>query len=158
MKKNIFLFLILTFIIALSSPSFAQLKKDTGNPTISGILNSPRNDLLLGFIDPSKIQMHHSLSMSYSSFGGQGIMMNSYLNTINYQLSDNLFLQTNIGLLSSPYHTFGENSALNDPKLFGGAKLRYNINDNSSIQLQFDYAPYYYYQPSLGSYRFNEFE
>jgi len=158
MKKNIFLFLILVFLISLSTNSFAQLKKDTGNPSISGILSSPRNDMLLGFLDPSKLHMHHSFSMSYSSFAGQGVMLNSYLNTINYQLTDKLFFQTNIGLLSSPYHTFGENSSLSDPQIFGGAKLRYQFNDNSSIQLQFDYTPYYYYQPSLGGYRFNDFE
>lgn len=158
MKKNCFLLLLLFLFVSFTAEGFAQLKKDSGNPNISGILNSPNRDFILGFLDPSKIHMRHSFSMSYNALGGQGMMLSSYLNTINFQLSDKMFLQTNIGLLSSPYNTFGENFYLNNPQLFGGAKLKYQFNESSSLQLQFDYTPYYYYQPSLGSYRFNSFE
>ena len=158
MNRNI-LFLFVTLLVLLFSiNSYAQLKKDTGNPNISGILSSANKDFLLGFLDPSKIHMRHSFSMSYAGFSGQGMMLNSYMNIIDFQLSENLFLQTNIGLMNSPYNTFGEDFYLNDTKLFGGAKLKYRINDQSSIQLQFDYTPYYYYSPMLGSYRYNNFD
>ena len=147
-------FLVLFFVIN----SQAQLKNKTGNPNISSVLSAPNGDFLLGFLDPSKINMRHSFSTSYTGFSGQGMMLSSYLNTIDFQLSENLFLQTNIGLMNSPYNTFGEDFYLNDTKIFGGAKLKYRFNDKSSIQLQFDYSPYYYNYPSLGNYRYNNFE
>lgn len=157
--KKFHLFPILAIILLLTHvQGFAQLKKDSGNPNISGILNTPQNNTLFGFLNPSKIHMNHSFSMSYNALGGQGMMLSSYMNTINLQLSEHLSVQTNIGLLSSPYNTFGENFFLNDPKLFGGAKIKYQFNENSSVQLQFNYTPYFYYQPNIGSYRFNHFE
>ena len=158
MRKNFSILVLLFMVFFTYSSSYAQLKKDTGSPNISGVLSTPNSNFLLGFLDPSKIHMHHSFSMSYNSFAGQGMMLSTYLNTINFQLTEKLFLQTNLGLMSSPYNTLGENFQLNDPQLFGGAKLEYKFNENSSLQLQVDYAPYYYYQPSLGSYRFNSIE
>ena len=128
MNRNILFLFVALLVLLFSVNSHAQLKKDTGNPNISGILSSANNDFLLGFLDPSKIHMRHSFSMSYSGFSGQGMMLNSYLNTIDFQLSENLFLQTNIGLMNSPYNTFGEDFYLNDTKFFGGAKLKYRIN------------------------------
>ena len=157
MNRNINILMTVFLVLILAINSHAQLKKDTGNPNISSILTTSNGDFLLGFLDPSKIHMHHSFSTSYSAFGSQGMMLYSYLNTIDFQLSENWLLQTNIGLINSPYNTFGENFYLNDTKLFGGAKLKYRINDQSSVQLQFDYTPYYYY-PTLGSYRYNHFD
>ncbi len=156
MNRNITILMTVFLVLVFTINSQAQLKKDTGSPNISSILSTSNGDFLLGFLDPSKIHMHHSFSTSYSGFSGQGMMLTSYLNTIDLQLSENLFLQTNIGLMNSPYNTFGEDFYLNDTKFFGGAKLKYRISDKSSVQLQFDYAPYYYY-PTLGSYRYNNF-
>jgi hypothetical protein len=156
MNRNINILMTVFLVLVFAVNSQAQLKKDTGNPNISSVLSKPNTDFLLGLLDPSKVHMHHSFSTSYSAFGNQGMMLSSYLNTIDFQLSENLFLQTNIGLMNSPYNTFGEDFYLNDTKFFGGAKLKYRINDQSSVQLQFDYSPYYYY-PTLGSYRYNSF-
>ena len=157
MNRNINILMTVFLVLMFAVNSHAQLKRDSGNPNISSILSTSNGDFLLGFLDPSKIHMHHSFSTSYSAFGSQGMMLSSYLNTIDFQLSENWLLQTNLGLINSPYNTFGENFYLNDTKFFGGAKLKYRINDQSSVQLQFDYSPYYYY-PTLGSYRYNHFD
>ena len=157
MNRNITILMTVFLVLVFTINSQAQLKKDSGNPNISSILNTPNRDFLLGFLDPSKIHMRHSFSTSYTGFSGQGMMLSSYLNTIDFQLTEKLLLQTNIGLMNSPYNTFGEDFYLNDTRFFGGAKLQYRINDKSSVQLQFDYAPYSYYNPSLGIYRYNNF-
>jgi len=144
--------IILSFVIALltiPSHSFAQLKKDTGMPNFSGLLASPGKDMFLGFLDPSKIRMHHSFSMSYGAMAGQGLMLGSYLNTIDFRVSDNLFIRTNLGVMTSPYNTFGENYYLNKPRFFGGGEIHYKINDNSSVMLRVDMGPGYY-QPGYG--------
>lgn len=158
MSRNLLFLFISLLVLAFTINSYAQLKKNTGDPNISSVLGLSNNDFILGFLDPSKIHMRHNFSMSYSGFSGQGMMLNSYMNTIDFQLSENLFLQTNIGLMNSPYNTFGEDFYLNDTKLFGGAKLKYRFNDQSSLQLQFDYSPYYNRYPSLGGYRYNNFD
>jgi hypothetical protein len=157
-KRTAAVFLLLALLTALPNNSFAQFKRDTGNPNISGVLTAPGSDFLFGFLDPSKISMHHSMSMSYGMAGQNGMALSTYMNTIDFQLSENLFLQTNLGIMSSPYNTFGENFYLNKPKLFGGAKLHYKINDHSSLFLQVQTNPGGLYQPGLSDYYYHPFQ
>lgn len=152
MKKMVYMQLVLAFLFIVPALSHAQFKRDMGQPNISGILSNSQNDVLFGFLDPSRMQMHHSFSMSYGGFGGNSMMLSAYTNFIDYQISDNLFLQTNLGIMTSPYNTFGNNFYLNKPKLFGGAKLEYKMNEHSSIMLQFQSNPYMMYRPALGAY------
>ncbi len=137
-------FILICLIIPVFS--FGQLKKDTKTPDFSSILTQPQSNFM-GFLDLSKIQMNHSFSVSFGSFGGGQTLQNAYMNTMNIQISENLFLTTNLGILSTPYHTFGENSFLNDPQFFGGAELNYKISDKSSLMLRFESVPYNYYSP-----------
>jgi hypothetical protein len=153
MKSKLFSVLIVFMLMPLFA--FGQLKKDTKMPDISQVISQPANNFLLNFSDPSKFQMHHTLSMSFGMAGKSQMLQNSYLNTMLFSLSDDLTLRTDIGILSTPYHTFGENSGLNDPRFFGGAELNYKISENSSIQLRFDslpYSGYYNYYNRYNSY------
>ena len=152
MKKSAILFILLVVLISVPATSFAQYRSDVGKPNISGILTSPANSYLFGLIDPSKMQMHHSVSMSYGSFGsGAGMALSTYINTIDYRLSENLFLQTNIGIMNSPYNTFGSQFFLNKPQFFGSAQLNYKLNDNTQFMLRIERSPFMYYRPGYGS-------
>ncbi len=152
MKKTAVIALLFVFLAALPNNSFAQFKRDMGNPNISGVLTAPGSDFLFSFLDPSKISMHHSMSMSYGMAGRNGMALSTYMNTIDFQLSENLFLRTNLGIMSSPYNTLGENFYLNKPRLFGGAQLHYKINDHSSLFLQVQSNPGGLYRPGLSDY------
>jgi hypothetical protein len=127
--------------------AFAQLKRDIDKPNLSKSLFNPQKDVLLSFLDPSKVQMRHSFSMSYSAFGNHGMMIGAYLNTMDINISKNLHLRTNLGLSTSPYNTFGQGSPLNTPQIFGGMQLDYRLNENTSFMLKFDIAPAYMYHP-----------
>ena len=122
MKQFIFIISIFLLIPALS---FGQLKKDVNKPNISNTLQTATmNNSLLGFLDPSKLTMSHNFSMSFSSFGGHGMMLNTYVNTLNYQFNDKLFLTTNLGIMNSPVNSLPGNSYLNENLIFAGAELR----------------------------------
>lgn len=152
MKRALYVSILIVAFFVWTESGFAQLRKDIAKPNISGVLTNPGADFLFGLLDPSKIHMRHSFAMSYGSFGSGGLMLSSYLNTIDYQITEKLFLRTNLGIMTSPYNTYGENFFLNKPQFFGGAQLDYKINNNTSLQLRFDSAPYYYYRPSLGQF------
>lgn len=135
--------------------AFGQLKKDLQQPDFSNILTKPQNAAsVFSFLDPSKIKMSHSLSMSYSAFGGESILMNSYVNTIDYQFNDQLSLRTNIGIMASPYNSLPNNSYLNNQQFFGGAELNYRPTDNMFFTLRFEKMPYTYYRQSLWDSRY----
>jgi len=152
MKKII---LILTIIILIPALTFGQLKKDLKQPDFSNILTkSSYENSLFSFIDPSKMNMSHSVSMSYSSFGGQSIFMNTYVNTIDYQINDQVSIRTDLGIMASPYNTLPNNSSINNNKFFGGAEINYRPNENTIFSLRFDSTPYMYYRPSIWDSRY----
>lgn len=154
MKKA--LFLVLVFLPLILS---AQLKKDLNKPDFSQYLTTPQSasNSLFGFLDPSKLTMSHQLSMSYSSFGGQSVMLNSYVNTMNYRFNDQWNLKTNLGIVASPYNSMPNNAFLNENQFFGGAELTYKPSDKTTVSLKIESMPYYMYSPynSYYSNRFN---
>jgi hypothetical protein len=148
---------IILFVGLVPIGSIAQLKKDAVTPKFNEILAKPNSDFLFGLLDPSRMHMSHVFSMSYGAFGSQGVMLNTYVNTIDFQISDRMNLRTNFGIMASPYHTLGENFYFNEPRFFGGAMLNYRVTDNSNIIFQFQVTPYqYFYQPMLGDSYFGQ--
>jgi hypothetical protein len=136
-------FLIILLILSLPFMVFGQFKKQTELPAFSEIVAKSSNTFL-GFLNPEKFSMHHNISMNFMSFGGAGSMMiNSYMNTINYRISDPLLLRLDLGIMSTPYNSFN-NPALNNTQFFGGAELYYKPSENSLIKVGFDVRPGYY--------------
>jgi hypothetical protein len=143
----------LVLLLILSTYSIAQLKSQTDAPNISESITSQPVYTFMGLLDPARFSMHHQFSASYMTVGGQGIMLNSYLNTINYKISDPLYLTLNLGIANSPFNSFNKNptSIKNNTQFFGGAELRYQPSKNSHISVSVNVAPnynYYYGYPS----------
>jgi hypothetical protein len=133
---------------------FGQLKKDISQPNISeSLIFSQAKNAMVGFLDPSRFNMSHSLSMSYAAMGGGGAMVNSYINTLNYRFSDDLFLTTRLGIMSTPYNSMPGNNNQNDLQFFGGAELKWLPSENSAIFIRFEKTPGYYYPGYYGNYR-----
>jgi len=126
---------------------FAQLKKDLEKPNISSTLTTATyNNSFLGFLDPSRMTMHHSFSMAYVSVGGIDMVLNTYLNTMQYQFNENLFLTTKLGIMASPYNSLSGENVLSENQIFGGAEIRYLPSKNTVISLSFESTPYYYHR------------
>lgn len=145
MKRSI----ILIIIITLSTFASAQLKQQSGQPDIGEALKSAPGNMLFGFIDPSKIQMRHSFSSSFLSGGGNSLMLNSYINSIDYQFSAPLLLRLNLGVMNSPYSSFNHSGnyripALDKASFFGSAELEYRPTANTRLHLGVGYAPNLY--------------
>lgn len=144
----------LLILIIIPTLGFSQLKKDMSKANISESLEySQFKDALVGFLDPSRFTMNHSLSMSYTAFGGGGAMINTYVNTLNYRFSDDLFLTTKLGIMNSPYNSLPGNSYLNDVEFFGGAELKWLPTKDSAIFIRFEKAPAYYNPGYYNGYR-----
>jgi len=151
--------LSLVLVFCLPYIILAQLKENTKLPAFSQVGVRPNSNLILGFLNSEKLKMHHTFSMSYMSMGrAGGMMVNSYLNTIEYQISNPLFMRLNLGIANSPYNSFN-NPALNNTQFFGGAELFYRFNENSLIKVGVDVRPGYYgpayYRPG---YYLNDYE
>jgi len=143
--------LVIVLMILIPVIGFGQLKKDAGKINISNTLEKGNTPIsMLGFLDPSKFHMEHSFSVSYAAMGGAGIMMNTYLNTINYKFSDHLEVRTKLGIMSSPYNSLPNQQYMNDARFFGGAEVLYKPGKNTAISLRFESVPAgYFYQQGL---------
>ncbi len=143
MKKS----LIVLLFILIPALSFGQFKEQAEVPSFSQIVGKPANNLILGFLNSDKIDMNHSFSMGYYGLGGNGMMVNTYTNTINYRVSDPLLLRFNVGIMNTPYNSFNNSvntSALDNTQFFGGAELFYRPTENSMVKVGVNISPGYY--------------
>jgi hypothetical protein len=147
MKKLIFLIVII-FGIGVQ----AQFKEPafTGESPSNGILNnssSPSNDLL-GFINLNNFSMHHSIGLSYLSFGGQGLSLATYTNSMMYKFSDNMNVQLDASFVTSPYSSLGKNFQNSLQGIYiSKAAINYKPWNDVYISIQYRNIPNAYYNP-----------
>ncbi|MEW6652909.1 MAG: hypothetical protein AB1394_05495 [Bacteroidota bacterium] len=142
---------ILLFILLFSvSITFAQFRDDL-NKSIdvkSGILNKSGFGSLFGLFGIEDFQMKHSFGLSYSAFGGGGLALGNYTNSMFFQFNDKLNLQADISVLNSPYSSFGKDFAKQINGVYlNRVQMNYKISDNMKVSLQYNSSPFGYYSP-----------
>lgn len=150
--KKIF-FLLLSAGISFSTAQFKQ--KAGEQPRVSDSFIQPQSaGDWLNFFNPNNFQMRHSFSASYSAFGGQGIALQRYTNTMVYQFHPNLDARVDFSLQNSPYSTFEYRLQNQFSKAFvSRAELNYRPTDNLRIQLQYRELPLSYFGYGYDDYR-----
>jgi hypothetical protein len=144
--------LIILLIVLVPTILFGQFKTQK-SPSISQQIAEPASNIFLGFLNPDRLTMNHHFSASFMTMGGHSLMLNSYVNSINYRISDPLLLRVNLGVANTPYNSFNENINLNDTQFFGGAELQYKPSNSTSLSVGVNVTPYYLYYP----YRFSDY-
>ncbi len=132
--------LILTFILIPLLLTNAQFREQTEKPIdIKGsITNNQPSSSFLHFLDSENFQMHHSVGMSYSSFGGNGVMLGTYTNSMYFKILDNLDIRVDASLVTSPYSTFGEKFSKDISGIYiSRAEINYRPTKDSKITIQY---------------------
>ena len=149
MKKTAFIscisFLIL-FVFGIASISHAQLRKDQqNNSELSGPIVKEDPSKGADWSNLFNMQMDHSYSMMFSSFGGQVQNMNAYTNTMRFFFSEDLTGRVDLSVLHSPFGNsfMSNNSGMNPQFMIRNAELNYQINDKSNISIHFRQVPRY---------------
>ena len=140
MHKSLLIILILLIPVLL----FGQFKTQN-NPDISSQIAEPATNFLFGFLNPDRLSMNHYFSASFMTMGNHSLMLNSYINSIQYRISDPLLLRLNLGIANTPYNTFQGNPNLNDTQFFGGAELQYRPTKSTFFSVGVNVTPTYYY-------------
>lgn len=146
MKKTIVLMIFL-----FTAAAFGQFR-ETGLSTSTvydGII-SDRSGSLFGFLSSDNFQMNNSIEMSFATFGGQSLALNTFTNNMFYRFSNKLNVQLSTSFVISPYSSLGS-SFQNDIKgiYITNAQLNYRPWKNVDVVLQYRQFPagYYYYSP-----------
>jgi len=129
----------------------SQLEQEP--PVSDAIVRQSDQSLLFGWFDPSRFSMRHSLSMSYQTFGGQGMSLGMYTNSMMYQFSDKLNARADVSLMYSPYNSFAafgsKKSDLSNVYL-SRAEVNYRPWENVLLRLEYRRIPWgssYYDSP-----------
>ena len=146
---------ILMLIVLLSISASAQFKpKSSEQPRVSDSFIQPQSASdWFNLFNPNNFQMRHSYSASYTAFGGEGIALQQYTNTMLYQFAPNLDARVDISLQNSPYSTFEHRLQNQFNRLsLSRAEINYRPWENTHIRLSYREYPhsYYGYQPFGG--------
>ncbi|MBD3290566.1 hypothetical protein GF337_17305 [candidate division KSB1 bacterium] len=145
MKKLMLLMLVLSIIPTLA---LGQLKRQNEAIDIKSAIIEPLSNSIsgIGLIDPSKLSMSHSFSMSYFSFGGNSLSQSMYLNTIRYQIADPLTFRIQWGIQNFPHNNtmMANHPAFKGGPFISGAELDYRPTDNIQVKFQYSRMPGYY--------------
>ena len=148
--KTIAALMIATIMMTMTVS--AQFKSQVENqPSASQSLVRPATSInsLLGILNPDNFMMHHSFALSYMSFGGTGLSLASYTNSMFYKIADPLSVRFDITLQGSPFGNYGGLQQNDFSKLYiSRAELNYRPTENMFIKLQYNQLPfnrYYYY-------------
>lgn len=147
----------LAVLVLLSAgPSTAQFKHQAAEQGRVGeaVVEQSLPSSLFGWFDMNRFQMTHSFSMSYSTFGGQGMSLGMYTNTMRYHFAENLNVRADVSFMFSPYNTmskFGSNSITG--VYLTNAQVNYRPWENFAVQISYRQVPYGGYY----DYRYNPF-
>lgn len=135
-------------VLVITTPGMAQFRsKVEPKPTVSeSLIRNDESGFLFGWFDPSRLTMRHSFSMSYQTFGGRGLSLGTYTNSIFYKFSDPLDVQVDVSVMHSPFNSFGKGfqDRLNGIYL-SRAQLNYRPSENVLFQIQYRQVPALYW-------------
>lgn len=142
--------LIIIVALSLCTGVFAQFREQIeSQPTIhDGLIKSSYSNLVLGFLNPNNFSMKHSVDLSYSTFGNQGMALGVYTNSMMYKFTDDLNISADVSLVNSPYNSFGKEFSNQINGLYlTKAELNYKPWENCTLSVQFRQNPFSYYSP-----------
>lgn len=135
---------ILTLLIATLGAG--QFKSQGEQESVARSLVKPVPGVgnLMGLINPENLFMRHSLSLNYMSFGGTGISLASYTNSLFYKISDPLDVQFDVTVQGSPFGQTPFQNSL-DGIFLSRAELNYRPWENFFVKFQYNRLPMNYY-------------
>ena len=105
--KTTMVLLIFSAIAVCQFRSQPEARSSAGE----SLLRPDDGGLLFGWFDPSRLTMHNSYSLSYTTSGGKGYSLGELTSNIAYQFSNPLSVQFDVSLLHSPFNNLGGNFA-----------------------------------------------
>lgn len=147
--KNILLVagLIIIMLCVSADIGHTQFRDNVTTPyTTTGKIVKENTQSKTNLFGNWSMQMSHSYSMSFSSFGGNMQNINMYTNSMDFYFSEKLTADVDISFMHSPFSSnlspLEGSSAFNGKVFINNASLNYEINDKTSITVQFRQMPY----------------
>jgi hypothetical protein len=140
--KTVLILLLFTTIAVTQFKSQPEARSSAGE----ALIRPDDGSLLFGWFDPSRLTIHNSYSISYTTSGGKGYSLGALTSNIGYQLSNSLSAQFDVSLLHSPFNNLGGNFANDISGIYlTRAELNYRPSKNLLFQIQYQQLPAMYW-------------
>jgi hypothetical protein len=125
------------------------VKQGTTGSTGSSVLSNTRPGSAFSLLDPSRLHMTQSYSLSYMSGTGQGKMIGMYINQIDYQFAKPLRVSFAIAYVHQPQGLWGAGTQISGNKLLPSFRLDWQPSRNLRFILNYETrSPYQLYSNS----------
>ena len=135
-------------LLVFSALAVCQFRSQQEASSSAGesLLRPDDGGLLFGWFDPSRLTVHNSYSLSYTTSGGKGYSLGDLTSSIAYQISNPLSVQFDVSLLHSPFNNIGGNFANDISGIYlTRAALNYQPSKNMLLQIQYQQLPAMYW-------------
>jgi hypothetical protein len=141
------LFMVCAVVLSLlvTQKSISQFKRTAEDePKVSDSFIRPETDSdLLSFFNPENFKMRQSVSMGYTTMGGQGIALGMYTNSMMYKISSKVDARVDVSLQSSPYSSFDQRLQSSLTGVFlNRAEVNYRPSDNMLLRVSYQKVPF----------------
>lgn len=90
-------------------------------------------------LDPSRFRISHSISTSYASLGGHGVLTSMYLANIDYKLANPLDIRLVLGVANSQGALFGPRRSANS--FVPGFQLYFHPSNSFNLIINYQQYP-----------------
>jgi len=135
----------------------AQSLQESNLRTSGDVIGDSRIENKFSLFDLSRLEMHHSYSISYFSSSGTGTTIGMYINSIRYKISDPLTLNVSLAWMHQPGNLlFKDRGTPTDyGSIFPSFSLEYRPSDKFHFQVEYLSLPAY---PYSGNYRYRSMD
>ena len=156
MKYIVLIALISTLYTTHSAAQFRG--EEPAPPSVAeGFQRQADNGAFLNFLSLDRLEMRHSVSMSYTNIGHQGLGLTMYTNSLTYNIAEPLTVSADVSLMFSPFGTMSQSARDNLSGIYlRRASIDYAPSKDVRISLQYRNTPYNYFSdPFYDSYGFD---
>ena len=154
MKIKMFLVTLMGFLIlgnlAFVPASHSQnLADQTTNLTSTHLNSLTPNNSRFSLLDLSRLKIHNSYTVSYLSAGNRSGTFGLLVTSFEYQLSNPLNIQVDLGYLHQPF-SMGHNNIDFNSRILPNVRINYNPSPYFNLSVNFmSMGNYYRYYPTI---------
>lgn len=140
-----------------ATPAEAQLRTDMPRHAQVKVVEPTAGFSLNRLFSPEVFQMRHSYSLGYSGFGGMGLSMGEYTNTMMWNFGSKLAARADIAFAHTPFGTGSAAPMFGGDQTYGklyikNAQILYRPTERTTLQLSVRQSPYGRYMSPYGYY------
>ncbi len=142
---------LLLFAAFALTAALAWGQTSTGGFAPSGEPEATSDDTPKGssvfLLDPSRFKIGHTISTSYASIGGRGVLTSMYLADLSYKLANPLDIRVTLGVANSQGSFFGPKGSANS--FIPGFQLHYHPSNAFNLIVNYQQYPAGSYYPGF---------